>query len=105
MPKRGRSSELDTRRNTLLITRYWYWTEIWQRRHTEILRTFETEEFFIRPSTVDLILRNDDIVYTKLCQERPSVRDLAKRYPSYHWAENNQPWAKKSTTEKQGQLF
>lgn len=94
MTKRGRSSGLNARRNVVLITRYWYWTVIWHRNHESILKTFEEDEFFIKPLTVNLILRNDDQVYKELSQERPGIEELSKRFPSFSWEDNQHNWNK-----------
>jgi len=106
MPKRGRSSELNQARNRALITRYWYWTVIWQRRHDSILEAFEKEEFFLKPAVVNIILRNDNDIYRSLQAENPSVKELAKRFPAYHWSDNPHVWNKKPAhSEVQTKLF
>ena len=95
MPKRGRSSQLNAARNIVLITRYWYWTVIWQRRHESILESFEKDEFFLRPAVVNIILRNDTEVYKHLMETNPSVKDLSTRFPAFRWEENPLRWQKK----------
>ena len=94
MPKKGRHQDSIVKRNIALITRYYYWSEIWQRKHERVLETLENEEFFIRTATIDVIIRNDDEVYTKLAKEKPTIKQLQDRYPAFHFEDNPHSWRK-----------
>jgi hypothetical protein len=94
MPTKGRNNKLIEQRNIALITRYYYWSEIWQRRHLRVLETLEKEEFFIRSATIDVIIRNDNGIYAKLVQDRPSIVDLQTWFPAFHFEDNPHSWRK-----------
>jgi len=88
-PKKGRSFELVSERNRALIIRYWYWSEIWQRRHASVLDTLQHQEFFLMPGRVEVILRNDNGYYNQLCGIRPTCKELAKMLPAFRFDENS----------------
>lgn len=81
-------------RNIAIIVRYWYWSEIWQRKYLSVLETLEREEFWISRVTIGVIVRNDDHIYADLCKEKPSIKQLQERLPAFHFEDNPHHWKK-----------
>lgn len=102
MKKKGRSSALIQERDRALITRYWYWSEVWQRRHEMVLQAL-MEEFFLMPRRIEQIIRDDDSIYKQLTKEGPSCKELARRFPMFRFEDN--PVFGKRIKEAQAELF
>ncbi len=87
--KKGRATEMIDLRNRLLIARYYYWTDIWERRFEKVLTVLSKEEFFLtEPTLVRLIMRNDHI-YREYLDAGTTVNQLARQFPSWNWGQNN----------------
>lgn len=50
--KKGRSARLVTKRDELLMIRYFYYTEVKRLRFDDVLKVISEEEFFIETQTV-----------------------------------------------------
>lgn len=87
--KRGRSSHLIALRNKVLSARFYYWTVIWDRGFVSVMRTLETQEFFISGQTIQYELNRNDAYLHKLNETRPSATDLGIQYPGFNWTENS----------------
>jgi len=86
--KKGRSDKLIELRNQALIARYYYWSEIWERRYDKVLETLSKHEFFISETTIHReILRNDNLL-KNILNRRPDVKELALSFPGFNWTEN-----------------
>lgn len=86
--KRGRSSKLIALRNKALAARYYYWTVIWDRSYISVMKTLETQEFFISPQTIQAELSRNDAYLHELNKTRPEVAELAELYPGFNWSKN-----------------
>lgn len=58
MPK-GRSKELISRRDEMLLRRYYYWTEKQRLRFDDALKVLSRDEFFISEERIMAIIRKN----------------------------------------------
>lgn len=84
---RGRSKKMITRRGSVLVARYYYWTVIWERNYDRVLEAMANDEFFIEPATIQRHLSkpaNDEFM-KQLMKERPDVKQLSEMFPVWRW--------------------
>lgn len=75
-----------TKRDELLLTRYYYWTEIKRRRFDDVTSILADQEFFLDPRYIsDKLLEHDDL-YKEMCIRKPSARSLSQDHPSWNWS-------------------
>jgi len=86
--KRGRSDILLNKRNLVMVARYYYWSEIWERRYDKVLDTLSKHEFFLAESTIERILLFNEGYLLELRNRRPEIRDFACKFPGFSWQEN-----------------
>ncbi|MCG8477048.1 MAG: hypothetical protein MI784_16395 [Cytophagales bacterium] len=74
--KKGRSADLISRRNSALVKRFYFWTEIKRRRFDDTLQILSLDEFFISEQTIENILRKNLSLLDSLMDRKPTQRQL-----------------------------
>ena len=74
-----------SRRNRLIVARYYYWTELQRRRWDDTMRILADREFFIEERTVSNILLEEDAYYRELINNEITRRLLRRTYPGFDW--------------------
>ncbi|HRY33414.1 MAG TPA: hypothetical protein P5531_10650 [Bacteroidales bacterium] len=87
--RRGRSEHLISIRNRALCARYYYWTEVWERRYEKVLETLMNDEFFISEVTIQREIMRSDYL-SELLNTRPKISELKVMFPGFSWVENTQ---------------
>lgn len=83
-PGKGRSAAHDSRRNELLLARYFYYGQNPRNRYEWILAQLSSEFFLTERRIIDLIAANMDIM-RRLRNDPPTLTDLRRRWPHLHW--------------------
>ena len=86
--KRGRSEKLIGMRDIAMVARYYYWSEMWERRYDKVLHTLSNQEFFLAESTIERILMLHDDYLVDLRKRRPDVKEMGCKFPGFNWQEN-----------------
>ena len=74
--KKGRSSYLILKRDLLLITRYFYYTEVKRLRFDDALETLSEEEFFIEQTTILNRLNANNEEFKRRFANKPTLARL-----------------------------
>ena len=74
-----------SRRNRLIVARYYYWTELQRQRWDDTMRILADREFFIEERTVSNILLEEDAYYRELINNEITRRQLRRTYPGFDW--------------------
>lgn len=83
--RKGRCSELDSRRNELLLIRYMWYGLNKKDRYEIILSTLENEFFISQRRISDIITQNSSKL-RELKPGFPESKELSMRYPHLKWA-------------------
>lgn len=75
------------RRNSVMVARFFYWTEIRRRRYDDVVCILENNEFFVEYQTISRILSSFDSYYSYLkgMSSNECTRYLKNEYPSWNW--------------------
>lgn len=84
----GRSEILLNLRNHVIVARYYYWSEIWDRRYEKVLDTLTHEEFFLAETTIQRIILMNDEYLTELRNRKPEIKELECKYPGFSWQQS-----------------
>lgn len=82
--RKGRSEILISKRNELLICRYFYYVKIVGKKYPAALSALEAE-FFIATRTMIDLLNEQSALLKKLNEQRPSAKELQERFPAFNW--------------------
>ena len=82
--RRGRSTELLSRRNDKIAARFYYYSNI-KRYSYRITLEFLSIEFDLRERVVEDSLKSNRETLDKLFSEKPSVAELKRRIPYMVW--------------------
>jgi len=81
---KGRSKELNDRRNELLLYRY-FWYGAYTKLRFEIVMTRLEDEFYISPRTIMNILSASSEQLRSIRNHPPTPEALKKKYPHLNW--------------------
>jgi|GEM_PF-2578696 len=86
-PNRGRSSDLDAKRNKLLATRYGYYNLYHRSMSYEAIISALSNEFYISPRTITNILTaaTQFAEIQRIKKEMPPVASFRRLYPHLVW--------------------
>lgn len=82
--RRGRSEQFHTRRNELLIHRYYYLVKIQGRQYQATLEQLE-QELFIAQATIINNVSEERTLLKALNAQKPDVSFFKKKYPWIVW--------------------
>ena len=83
--RKGRNELLHTKRNELLIHRYYFYTRVAGRQYGHALNIMEQEEFFISERTIiNTVMANSELL-TELNSRRPDKKFFKDKYPFMNW--------------------
>ena len=83
---RGRSPELDARRNALLCARYAYYTLYFPMyRYEAIIEHKLQHEFFLSPSRITDLLQANVGEVSRIKREKPAMRWFKSQWPCWSW--------------------
>lgn len=74
-----------SRRNRLLVARYYYWTELQRRRWDDTMRILADREFFIEERTASNLIIANDAYYRELIRNKTTRKQLRRTYPGFDW--------------------
>jgi hypothetical protein len=83
--KRGRSDQLIQLRNKVLIARYYYWAEIWEKSCTKAIEILSLREFFIGERTIQNEIAKNETYLNELRTKKPTIKELECLYPGFCW--------------------
>ncbi len=73
------------KRNILLVTRYYYWSEIRRLRFDDVLEILSTREFFVEGRTITNALLDYSNYLSELCKKKTTGKELKKEFPGWDW--------------------
>ncbi len=82
--RKGRNNSLVDRRNECLVARYYYYAAIKNKCFEDILRQMVTE-FFLSPTTISFIVRDNSEQLQFLKEKSPVVHFFQNRWPHLKW--------------------
>lgn len=82
--RRGRSEILHSKRNHLLIHRYYYHIKIEGKQYAKTLQDLEDELFIAQRTIIDTVAANRDLL-KELNTIKPAVGYFRKKYPYMVW--------------------
>lgn len=82
--KKGRSSELHTKRNECLIHRYYFYGNFSDMRYTSIIEALATE-FFLSTATIPDLIKDNIQLLKELKDKKPNKAFFARKYPHLNW--------------------
>lgn len=82
--KKGRSSELNAKRNELLIARYYYYGKFFDIRYQSILRKLESE-FCLSICTITEVLQDNSEVLRQIKKQQPEKKWFKERWGWWVW--------------------
>lgn len=83
-PGKGRSSDLDARRNELLLHRYYYYGKHSQKRYETILNDL-SNEFFLSERRIQDIIQDNTLRLRELRREEMTAAELRRLWPHLVW--------------------
>lgn len=83
--KKGRSSQLDYLRNSLLVERYYYYSQFTDKRYSAILNILHYE-FFLSESRIVVILDTNISVLENLKKQDPPKELFKRKWPHLNWS-------------------
>src|SRR5690348_13525759 len=83
--KKGRSASLHARRNECLVHRYYYYGSQPHRPSFESIVAILSDEFFINPSTIVILLSKNYMLLREVKTNPPSIPDLKEKWPQFVW--------------------
>lgn len=92
---KGRSPQLNAKRDELLVNRYFFYGAYTPYRYEKIIAELSSEFFLAERRITDIISSHSDIL-RKLRDDRPSPIALKKKYPHLVWQPIASPVVKKS---------
>lgn len=82
--KNTQRSERVNRRNSVLVARWYYWTELRRLRSDDALERL-CDEFFIEARTVQNAILDKDAYFRELLAIKPSRQKLNEIHSSFNW--------------------
>ena len=82
--KKGRSSNLNLKRNECLIDRYYYYAAFTDKRYSKIIETV-AEQFFLSPVCIPEIISSYRSHLTNLKKMQPSVKYFKDKWSHLNW--------------------
>lgn len=84
LPKKGRSPQLQEKRDALLVARFYFYTKTTKYRYEYILEILEIE-FFLSKCRIVAVLDEQFVAVRKLHKEQPQVSIFKKEWPHLVW--------------------
>jgi hypothetical protein len=82
--RKGRSSDLITKRDAKLIARYYYHAIFLRKRYDDVLSSLE-EEFDISIGTIPQVIEKNATGIQQIKNEKPGKKDLMAKWPFFVW--------------------
>lgn len=81
---KGKRNILSDKRDEALVARYYYYAELKRNRFDDCLMALENE-FFLSAGYIGELVTKNVPVLKKLIDEKPTAKQLRKKYPFYNW--------------------
>jgi len=82
--KKGRSAELNARRNECLVDRYFFYGKYTDKRYSNIIEIL-SQEFFLSTVTIPEVISENVALLAKLKKEQPSKSFFSKKWTHLNW--------------------
>lgn len=73
------------KRNRLMVTRYYFYTDVMRYSRRDSLGILSNAEFFVERRTIVNALAEYADYYNRLREERPDVFQMERMYPQFNW--------------------
>lgn len=82
--RKGRSDELNERRNELLLARYYWYGQFSSKRYGAVIKSLSTE-FFLTERTIQDIIQTEYGILLRLKKLQPPEAYFRKQWPHLVW--------------------
>lgn len=86
--RKGRSAQLISLRNEQLFYRYYYYGKMLNLKYAIVLKNL-SNEFCLSSCTISDIITTHADVITTIYKDKPSIKDLTKKFPHFSWSVQN----------------
>ncbi len=87
MPRKKNCKLLALRAKTL-VARYYYWTDLWDKKYEKVIDILENQEFFIAGLTIERVIAKHDVYLNELRKRKPTLCELRNLFPGFNWKES-----------------